>query len=44
MGFVPQSLSDGGLRIFREIEKLVEFTPIVNGICSNYFIEAEKGC
>lgn len=44
MGFVPQSLSERGLRIFREIEKIVEFTPLVNSICSNYFIEAEKGC
>jgi len=42
MGFVPQFLSEKGLRLFRKIEILIEGIPLVKILCSNYYVSAKK--
>jgi ubiquinone/menaquinone biosynthesis C-methylase UbiE len=42
MGFVPQFLSPGMLRAFRGIERVVEAAPLLNKLCSNYYVAALK--
>ncbi len=42
MGFVPEFLSPGMLRAFRGIERVVEAAPLLNKLCSNYYVAAVK--
>ena len=42
MGFVPEFLSPSMLSVFRGIERFVEGMPLVNKLCSNYYVAALK--
>jgi ubiquinone/menaquinone biosynthesis C-methylase UbiE len=42
MGFVPEFLSPTMLNLFRGVERFVEATPVLNKLCSNYYIAATK--
>jgi ubiquinone/menaquinone biosynthesis C-methylase UbiE len=42
MGFVPEFLSPAMLNAFRGVERFVEGMPLLNKLCSNYYIAATK--